>query len=370
MSDHNSDSDKNLNRREALKSFGGMSLAGVFAYYASGCPVAAAADKMAIANAGAIAALPKTDAEIETTAETVINTLEAAYGTNKGLRRNHTKGVGALGYFTGTKQGAELSRSALFAGERIEVVARFSLAGGNPNASDAEKSARGLALEFRLPGGDLHHITMLHTPMFFAKQPETFRAKFAALIPDATTGKPEPARLAQWKHDYPESAGQNTFLADFNPPPSYANCAFYGIHTFKFIDKNDKVTMVRFRFVPHDGEKHLTDSELHAASDNFLENALAERLKKSSANWDMLVAIGEAGDSEDDPTILWPKNRREVKVGTLSLHSSTADPRAGSYKINFDPMMLADGIAATNDPILQFRSPSYVISHTRRLRDL
>jgi catalase len=37
------------------------------------------------------------------------------------------------------------------------------------------------------------------------------------------------------------------------------------------------------------------------------------------------------------------------------------DPKAGSYKINFDPLMMADGIEATNDPILLFRSPSYAV---------
>jgi len=32
--------------------------------------------------------------------------------------------------------------------------------------------------------------------------------------------------------------------------------------------------------------------------------------------------------------------------------------------------MMADGIEPTDHPILLFRSPSYALSHTRRLRDL
>jgi hypothetical protein len=31
-------------------------------------------------------------------------------------------------------------------------------------------------------------------------------------------------------------------------------------------------------------------------------------------------------------------------------------------KINFDPVVIADGIAPTDDPILLFRSPAYAIS--------
>jgi catalase len=82
----------------------------------------------------------------------------------------------------------------------------------------------------------------------------------------------------------------------------------------------------------------------------------------------MLLTIGEPGDPEDDPTLLWPKSRKEVKVGTLTISSAMPQTQAGSYRINYDPLMMADGIAATNDPILLFRSPSYAVSHTRRLQ--
>jgi len=43
---------------------------------------------------------------------------------------------------------------------------------------------------------------------------------------------------------------------------------------------------------------------------------------------------------------------------------------AGSYKINYDPLAMADGFQPTDDPVRLFRSPSYVISYTRRLRGL
>jgi catalase len=230
--------------------------------------------------------------------------LEGAYGQHKGKRRNHTKGFGAVGYFVGTKEAVELSRSGLFAGDRIEVIARFSLAGGDPSASDSERSPRGLGLEFRLKGGALHHMTMIHTPMFY---------------------------------------------------------------TFRFIDHNERPTNVRWHFVSEDGEKTLTDAQLAQKPQDFLEEALRARLKKGPIRWDMIVTIGEPGDSEDDPTILWPSGRREVRAGTLTLISSSPDQVSGAYNINFDAMLMADGVEPTNDPILRFRSSSYAISHSRRL---
>src|SRR5260370_42048686 len=70
----------------------------------------------------------------EATADNVVNTLEAAYGVNRGKRRNLTKGFGALGIFVGAPEAAEYSRSLLFSGQDVERLARFSLSGGGPGA--------------------------------------------------------------------------------------------------------------------------------------------------------------------------------------------------------------------------------------------
>jgi hypothetical protein len=81
-----------------------------------------------------------------------------------------------------------------------------------------------------------------------------------------------------------------------------------------------------------------------------------QRIHHGPAHWDMILTIGEPGDPENDPTDLWPPNRKEVKVGTLAISAVTPEKEAGSYNINFDPLMLDDGIAATDDPVLLFRS--------------
>jgi catalase len=36
---------------------------------------------------------------------------------------------------------------------------------------------------------------------------------------------------------------------------------------------------------------------------------------------------------------------------------------AGSYNINYDPLVMSDGIAPTNDPILLFRSILRTVAH-------
>jgi catalase len=322
---------------------------------------------LALSGSIVLASLSALGSEPEVTAPQVVDAIEGVFGVTKGERRNHIKGTCAAGEFVGTAEAAKYSRSALFSGKPVPVVARFSLAGGNPKAPDTARSARGMALEFRLPGGQLHHMTMLNTPMFGAAHPKTFLALMQATKPDAATGKPDPEKIKAFKAAHPDNQAQADFLAANNPPASYASSAYYGIHTFKFVDAAKKVTLVRWRFVPQDGEKRLSDDEMKTAGPNFLEPALVARTQQGPARWDMMVSIGEAGDSVDNPTLLWPESRRQFKAGTLSITAAKPQKGAECEPINFDPLVMAEGIEPTNDPVLLFRSPAYAVSFGKRL---
>ena len=297
----------------------------------------------------------------------VVTAIEGVFGATPGERRNHTKGSCAVGEFVGSKEAAVYTRSALFSGKPVPVVARFSLAGGNPKLPDTARNPRGMALEFKLPGGQLHHMTMLNVPVFGAATPQTFLDQMLALQPDPATGKPDPEKMKAFRASHPDSLPQAQYLANNNPPASYASSAYFGIHTFKFINKQNKTTLVRWRFVPQDGEKRLSDDELKTAGANFLEQALASRTQQGPVRWDMVLAIGVAGDTEDNPTLAWPEERKQVKVGTLTINSAMPQKGAACEPINFDPLVMADGIAPTNDPVLLFRSPAYAISFAKRL---
>lgn len=299
----------------------------------------------------------------------VVAAIEGVFGVTAGERRNHIKGTCAAGEFVGTKEAAKLSASPLFSGKPVPVVARFSLSGGNPKAPDVAKSGRGMALQFQLPKGQLHHITMLNTPMFGAANPQTFLDLMQALQPDPATGKPDPEKMKTFKASHPDNKAQADFLASNNPPASYASSSFWGIHTFKFVDKKGKATLVRWQFVPQDGEKRLSDDELKRAGANFLEAALIERTQQGPVRWDMMVSIGQPGDSETDPTVLWPAERQRFKAGTLSIGSASPQKGGPCETINYDPLVMAAGIQPTADPVLQFRSPAYAVSFGKRLSE-
>lgn len=317
-----------------------------------------------------LAALPQARAQTAEPAvqpDEVVQSLETTFGVHPGQRRNHIKGTCASGSFVGTPAGAALSRSALFSGEPVPVVARFSLAGGNPQVPDAARSARGMALEFRLPQGERQHMTMLDIPIFGAAHPETFNAMIQAARPDPATGKPDPARLAAALKAHPEALAQADYMAGHLPPASYGNATFYSIHTFRFIDAQQTPHLVKWRFVPQDGPLPLETAELASAPHDFLQERLLTRLAQGPLRWDMWVILGEPGDVPDNPTLAWPESRPHQVAGTLSIGAATPQAGAECEKINFDPLVMADGIAPTDDPILLFRSPAYALSFSRRL---
>jgi len=314
-----------------------------------------------------LGAAPAIAADPEVTADQAVGALEQTFGIHPGERRNHAKGTCALGTFVGAKDAARYSRSALFSGAAVPVVARFSLAGGNPKAPDTAKSARGMALEFALPDGGRQHMAMINTPVFGAASPQSFVDLITAMRPDPATGKPDPEKIKAFKASHPDNRMQAHFLESNNPPASYASSAYLGLHAFKFIGTEDKTTLVRWQFVPEDGEKRLSDDELKAAGADFLERTLIDRTRQGPVRWDMVATIGQPGDAEDDPTVAWPEARPKVTVGTLTITAAMPQKGAACETINYDPLVMADGIAATDDPVLLFRSPAYAVSFARRM---
>lgn len=307
-------------------------------------------------------------AEGEVTAEQVVAALENTFGVHPGERRNHTKGTCATGEFVGAAEARAYTRSALFSGETVPVIARFSMPGGNPRVPDTARIPRGMALEFRLPDGGLQHMTMLNTPVFGAATPRTFFNDIVAKTPDPATGKPDPEKIKAFRARHPDTVPQAEFLARNNPPASWANSSYFGIHSFRFVNADNETTLVRWRFVPQDGEQQMSDAEREAAPPDFLEKKLIERVGQGPVRWDMMLTIGEPGDPQDNPTLLWPDDRKEIKVGTLAISSAMPQEGAECEKINFDPLVMTDGILPTNDPVLLFRSPAYAVSFGKRTR--
>jgi len=298
-------------------------------------------------------------------ASAVVDTLEKLGGVNKGFRRNHAKGSCVVGSFVGTADARKLSSSALFSGKQVPVVGRFSVAGPAPQIPDAAKQPHGLALEFRLPKDELQHTTMLNIPAFPVSTVQGFYDALLINLPDPATGKPDPEKAEAFGAAHPEAKTFGAFMATHNAPQSYTEQPYNSLHAFKFI-KGKKESWVRWHFVPHDGVHFLTAAEAASAPNDFLDKKLTERTRKGPVQWEMIVTIGQKGDAIDNPAIVWPAGRKEIKAGVLTLTKGGADAVGQCEDINFDPNVMSAGIDVSPDQILQYRSAAYAESYSRR----
>ena len=157
------------------------------------------------------------------------------------------------------------------------------------------------------------------------------------------------------------------YLAQTPPPASYATAPYFSTHAFLFEDHGVTERAARWNLQPVGGEKGLTKEEEESFPDSFLQQELRERLAKEPAQWDIFLQVAEVGDPLNDPTALWPEERRKINVGRLVIdrviEKGAEDDCSGFV---YDPNNLPSGIGATDDPILAIRSPAYAVSFGRR----
>ena len=94
---------------------------------------------------------------------------------------------------------------------------------------------------------------------------------------------------------------------------------------------------------------------------------LPARLGKQEAKYRIVLQIAEAGDAVDDPTAVWPDDRKQVELGVLTLKSAVANSQEAERALMLNPLMLPEGIAPSNDLVLLARPGAYAVSYGRRL---
>lgn len=301
--------------------------------------------------------------------EAQVNALESVFGKHAGFRRAQAKGLCASGYFVGNTVGRSLSSASVFSGEKVPVVARFSVGGGNPKASDKSKSARGLALQFTLPKGEQWLTANISAPMYFISKPEQFAPFFAARVPDPATGKPDPVNLKLFSELNPETTLQAGYLAKAPVPASYGSVNYWGVNAFELVNAKGASQFVRWQFVPEKGTLGLTDEQMKSLPDNFLASELRTRVATSPVTFDFKLQLAEADDLLTDSTKVWPDSRVVVPAGKLVIDRVEPAEGGACDKITFNPLVLPKGIKASADPVLQARAAPYGVSLGRRLSE-
>ena len=329
---------------------------------------AAASVGSAMLSSGAQAQVSPPEATVSAP-EAQVNALEGLFGKQATFRRSQAKGVCASGYFVGDPAGQALSSAPVFSGDRVPVVARFSVGGGNPKASDKSRSVRGLALRFDIPGGGQWLMANISAPMHFVSKPDQFAPFMQVRTPDPATGKPDPERLKAFNEANPETLLQGAWLAKAPVPASYGGTNYWSTNAFELVNARADSQFVRWQFAPEGGLLGLTEEQLKTMPDDFLDDELRKRVNAAPVAFTFNLQLAERGDQLTDPTQVWPDSRKMVAAGRLIIDKVEAGPGGACDKITFNPLVLPQGIKASADPVLLARPTPYAVSLVRRLTE-
>ena len=296
------------------------------------------------------------DEKIVQLANDLLAQLDTLFGLHPGFRPAHAKGMMLSGTFNPSPEAVSLTRAPHVARRSTPVTVRFSNGTGLPlipdNAPDA--NPRGLAIRFHL-ADRVHTDIVSHAADGF---PVRTGQEFLEFLRAVAAGDPSaflaahPAALAFIQMPKPS-------------PASFATQAYFGVTAFRFINQKGIERYGRYRIVPDAGVEHLDDGAAKSKSENYLFDELTHRIGVGLIRFNVQVQVANNSDQVNDATIHWPDDRPLVHLGAIELRTQAPDDEA-HRRIIFDPIPRVDGIAPSDDPLLELRAAIYLLSGRRR----
>ncbi|QNR97613.1 catalase family peroxidase [Stenotrophomonas sp. 169] len=303
------------------------------------------------------------------TAQQFTDTIEATGAAHPGFRRAHSKGVCVSGWFTGSPEGAALSKAEVFAQPRVPVLGRLSIGGGDPHGADAQARVRSIALQLISQNGQEWRMAMNSFPFFAVPTPEAFLEQTRAQLPEPATGKPDPAKMAAVLAKYPSARAFQQWAKTAPWSNSWANTTFNSVNSFWFTAADGTRQAVRWSWQPQAPVVELDEQARRTAGLDYLADEFQQRLAQGPVRWNLIVTLADAGDAIEDPSTPWPSERRHVQAGVLTLDHLQPQAGGACNDLNFDPLILPAGIEGSDDAILATRSAVYSHSFNRRERE-
>lgn len=295
-----------------------------------------------------------------TTHEQGLAAIDARFGAHAGHRALHAKGVICGGSFTAGPEAATLTRAAHMAGEPVAVTARISNGSGNPTEPDYAPDVRGLSVSFHLPDGSRTDILAQTLSRFPFHDQEGFFALMAISKPSPSVLLKLPGFAIRHPRALAALPETNRIL---NSRADFAARRYHAVHAFKWLDADGGERYVRYTWLPTVTETPISTAEAKRRGRDYLFEQLEQGLEREPLRMQLQLQVAGSGDDVDDPSSIWPDQRRRVIVGMLEINGVDRDADDG---IVFDPMRLVDGIEPSRDPVLLYRPPVYSLSHARR----
>ena len=277
-----------------------------------------------------------------------------------GHRRNHAKGICFTGTFEANGNGAEISRAPMLAAGTYPALGRFNLGTPDPDAADATVRVRGLSLQITSPDGAVWRAAMIDPPFFPVSTPEGFYE-----LQKASKSKdPDAMRALALRH--PEVTPFFAWASAAPYATSYAQNRFNSLDAFIATDKAGTARAVRWSYVPQAAATPVSAQALAALGPDYLETEIAARVAAAPQRWTLEFTLAAPGDPTNDPSKAWPDGRRTIAAGTLVVRATQPERDGPCRDINFDPTLLPDGLAVSDDPIPAARSAAYARSYDLR----
>lgn len=285
----------------------------------------------------------------------------------------HARGTGAHGIFRATADISDLTRASLFtSGKETPVFVRFSSVIHPSGSPEGLRDPRGFATKFYTDQGNWDLVGN-NLPVFFIRDAMQFPDMVHSLKPSPVTNKQDPNRYFDFFSNTPESTNMLTQLySNLGTPSSYRTMDGNGVHAFKLVNAQGKVTFAKFRWISRQGVKNLTAKEAGAAQFNFMTDDLYREVGKGNApTWDLMIQTMTPDQfagldyNPFDDTKEW-LNVPFRKIGEMTLNKMPANYFEFTEQSAFAPANMVPGIEASPDRMLQGRLFSY--SDTQRYR--
>ena len=296
----------------------------------------------------------------------------------------HARGYAAHGYFELTKSLSDVTRADVFqrVDERTPAFVRFSTVAGAKGSFDLARDVRGLAVKIYTTEGNWDLVGN-NIPVFFIQD----AIKFPDLVHSVKEAPDRAFPQAQSAHDNfwdfisltPESFHMIMWtMSDRAIPRSYRFMEGFGVHTFRFLDANDRSTFVKFHWKPKLGLQSVAWNEavkINGADPDFHRRDLWDAISQGDfPEWELGVQLFDEAFAEKfafdvlDPTKIIPEEEVPVRiVGRLVLDRVVDNFFAETEQVAFMTQNVPPGIDFSNDPLLQGRNFSYLDTQLKRL---
>ncbi len=296
----------------------------------------------------------------------------------------HARGSAAHGYFELTESLEEYTTAKILTetGKQTPLFTRFSTVAGNKGSKDTPRDVRGFAVKMYTEEGNWDLVSN-NMPIFFIQDAMKFPDLVHAVKPEPDRGFPQAASAHDTFWDFvslsPETMHNVIWLmSDRALPRSFSMMEGFGIHSYRFINKDGKSTFVRFHWKPVNGVQSLIWDEavkISGADPDYNRRDLFESIEQGYfPEWHLGVQLFTEEEAATfpfdhlDATKLIPEELVPVKiVGKMVLNRYPDNFFAETEQVAFCPSHVPPGIDFSNDPLLQGRLFSYLDTQLFRL---